>query len=193
VVDRVFQPDRDGSKIPTDQDFNAMLDEMTELLWFLRKNHSAARARAKLPVRDGYPTRSMPESDIAGGRTADPTADYVASLAGGKYDSSTEMAVSDDHWKDPADPIANHIRNMNREAFDARNRLRSASASLRSAMPQLIKVDQPREQCVSCGVPKSIATQHGKNPRGWVEVEARCDGCSRRLKRNAKSTATTGT
>jgi hypothetical protein len=153
-----------------------MLDEMDDLLTFLRKNHSVARARAKLPVKDGYPTRSMPESDIAGGRTGDPTADYVVSLAGGKLDNQG-MALDDDSWKGPHDPIGAFVSNMNREAMDARNRLRSSAGACRKALPLPVQ-DPAREQCVTCGVTKSIA---GK----WIPSTAQCGNCYERSRRRS--------
>ena len=173
----------DHSRTPTDRDFTDMLDELQELLDFLRKNHTVARARAKLAVRDGYPTRSMPESDIAGGRTGDPTADYVISMAGGRVDEN-DMAESDDTWRGPFDPIGNAVRNVNRETTDARNRLRSAAGSLRSALPPTNVPDPVREQCITCGMSKAVATKNGQNPKGWVVSEGRDKSCSDRVRRH---------
>ena len=175
----------DHSRTPTDRDFSDMLDEMQGLLDYLRKGHSIARARAKLPVKDGYPTRSMPESDITAGRTGDPTADYVVALAGGRVDEN-DMAEGDDTWRGPYDPVGNAVRNLNRETTDARNRLRSAAGSLRSALPQSNVPDPVREQCVTCGMSKAIATKNGENPKGWVVSEGRDKACSDRLKRHGK-------
>lgn len=175
----------------TDVDFEAMLDEIQDLVSYLRKNHRAARARAKMPVRDGYPTRSMPDSSIAAGRFGDPTGDFVTSLAGGKVDDEG-MAVDDDSWRGPHDPIGALVRNMNREVEDARNRLRGAGGALRSALPPSNLPDPAREQCVSCGTSKDVATEHGRKPRGWVASEARCESCSRRVKRHAAVSPGTG-
>lgn len=172
----------DHSRIPTDRDFVSMLDEIEDLLKFIRQHAAAARGRAKAAVKDGYPTRSMPESDIAGGRTGDPTADFVVALAGGRVDEDDE-ALGPDTWRGPFDPIGNAVRNLDREVLDARNRLRGAASSLRQAMPARIP-DPVREECVSCGVSKAVATKHGSSPKGWVVGEGRCSPCSARLRRH---------
>ena len=111
----------DHSRIPTDEDFDSMLSEVIMLAQYLGQHHEEARRRAKnAAVKDGYPARSMPESEIHGGRMSDPTADYVVSLAGGS-------GSSPDEWKTPYDPIKVAVNNMGRELYDARNRLRGAT------------------------------------------------------------------
>jgi len=163
----------DHSRIPNDDDWKRELDEIEDLIAALRKHSPQARVRAKEKVRDGYPRRSMPEGSSGGG-SADPTADHVLSLAGGKYDEETGEAT-DDTWRGVHDPIGQNVRQMIRETHDARNRLRGATAAMYRALP--VKVDDPvREVCVTCGVSKKVAGR-------WVQAEGRCESCSTRIKR----------
>lgn len=160
-------------------EFGLNLTECSELIAQLAEHGDTARARAKLAVKDGYPTRSMPESDIASGRMGDPTAEYVIGLAGGRKPDDR------DTWTGPKDPIGNAVRGMEREVTDARNRLRTAVSKLKDALPAKTVPDPIREQCVSCGVLKAIVTKHGKKPKEWVVADARCRACSTRIGRNA--------
>lgn len=151
-----------------------------ELIDQLTEYGEVARKRSKFEVKDAYPGRSMPESDISSGRMSDPTADYVIGLAGGKYNEYTEEATGDT-WKPPKDPIKQKIRGMEREVADARNRLQTAMSHLRDAMPASIP-EPIREMCVTCGASKAVVTRRGKKPKEWVKSEARCATCSRRLR-----------
>lgn len=160
----------DHARIPNDDDWTRMLDELEDHVAFLRKHGPTVRARAK-GERSPYRSRSMPDGG-SGGSKSDPTADYVVRLAGGQDDDDR------DNWRGGHDEVGNNARNMWREATDARNRLRGSTAAARRALPVTIP-DVPREVCVSCGVPKHIAGR-------WVVAEGRCGSCSTRIKRNGK-------
>lgn len=161
----------DHSKIPNEDDWERMLDELDDHVAQLRKHSKVARARAKEKVRDGYPTRSMPDGGSGGG-SGDPTADHVIRTAGGTDDDK-------DTWRGAYDPIGQSVRRMIAETTDARNRLRGATANMARALPVTIP-DVPREVCASCGVPKHIA-------KGWAKAEGRCEACSSRIKRVGKT------
>lgn len=156
-----------------------------ELIAQITEYAEPARKRAKFDVKDAYPGRSMPESDISSGRTSDPTADYVAGLAGGTYDEYTEETTADT-WQPPKDPIKQKIRGMEREVKDARARLETALDYLQQATPTRIP-EVVREVCATCGASKAVATKYGKKPKEWVKSEGRCATCSRRL-RDQKAT-----
>jgi hypothetical protein len=140
-----------------------MLDECAALVLQLQRHGSEARDRAREPVVDGYPSRSMPESDIHGTRVSDPVLDLIVAIEEGRV----------------TDPIGAAVRRMERELEDARQRLKGAVAALQLAMPVRIP-DAVAEVCVECGVNRRVA-------RGWVAGEARCGACSRRLRRHAKA------
>lgn len=165
----------DHSKIPTDEDFDGMLDEVDSIVDFLRQHHKEARRRAKHTGKDGYPTRSMPESSVSSGRHSDPTADLVASLAGGKLDDENDGQATPDEWRIPADPITVSVNNMGRELMDGRNRLRGAAGSLRTALPGKIP-DPVMEQCVTCWVNKRVAKR-------WIMETSQCGACYERARR----------
>lgn len=171
--------DHDHTKT-SDADFQKWLDEMDALLDFLFEHHQEARSRSKLSVKDGYPTQSMPESDIPGGRMGDPTADYVIGIAGGRVNE--DGSTTKDHWKPPSDPIKTHVTRMSTELLDARNRLRGAESACRSALPSTIP-DPVREQCIKCFMSKAVATKRGKQPKGWVPSTSMCASCHRRTER----------
>jgi hypothetical protein len=154
-----------------------MLAELRELVATLESHSRAVRARSKDEVIDGYPTKSLPESSIASGRLADPTAATVERLAGGKFDETEEGVVTTpDHWKGPPDPVGTSVNRMHSETVDARNRLWFAVAAMRSALPPH-RVEKVAEVCVSCGTNKAIAGD-------WVVTEGKCGSCSRRHRRH---------
>lgn len=161
----------DHSKIPNEAQWNSMLDELDDLVAVLRKHSPTARARAREKAADGYPTNSLPEGST-GGVGGDPTGSLVVAMAGGRDDQP-------DNWQGIRDPIAMDVRTMIREATDARNRLRGATAAMTRCLPAHIP-DVPREVCVSCGVSKKVA-------KGWVVAEGRCEACSRRIARQGKT------
>lgn len=169
---------RDSGQSPTDEDWREDLTECSELLSQLMQHGDVARRRARDSVRDGYPTRSMPESDITSGRAGDPTADYVIANAGGRM---VDGENTRDTWPGPRDPIGQKVRRMESEVLDARNRLRSAVSALRETLPAVV-ADPMREECITCGVAKVIATKHGKKPKEWVAADSRCRTCSKRLR-----------
>jgi hypothetical protein len=76
-------------------------------------------------------------------------------------------------------------KRIERELFDAKNRLRTAERSMREAIPQPI-ADVSREVCASCGTSKDISTWWGQKPRQWIASEAKCRECVERPKRHAK-------
>lgn len=73
---------------------------------------------------------------------------------------------------------------VQRLTLRGRDRLRTSASEMRKAIPRTIP-DPPREQCVDCGISKSLATNFGHRPQGWLVSEARCDACSRRHRRHA--------
>lgn len=164
----------DHSRVPTDDDWARLCDELEDHVAFLRTHGPTVRARAK-GATSPYPARSPGANAVSGGSiggmggSSDPTADQVVRLAGGDDDKA-------DTWQGTRDPVALDARAMVRAATDARNQLRGATAAARRALP--VKVaDAPREVCVTCGTPKHIA-------KGWVQSEGRCGACSRRLSRS---------
>ncbi len=165
----------------SDRDIEDWLAEIESLTAYVGEHFKAARARARLAIRDGYPARSMPESSVAGGRMSDPTADFVTSKAGGKMDENDpDMAVSDDEWREQGDVIQAKVSQMIRELEDGRNRIRGAAASLRGALPHDKIPDPVMDQCRICFVAKSTVTKHGEKPKLFINDRMLCASCSRR-------------
>lgn len=169
----------------TDEDFERWLDECASLISYAREHHHKARLRAKMTDdRDGYPARSMPESSVAGGRMSDPTADLVASLAGGKITSDhLGEILTDDTWEPPKNWAQGKVNSMNWKAEDARNRLREVCGAIREVLPEAVP-DPIHEQCSSCFVSKDVVTEYGRKPKRWVVGNGRCKSCDDRLKKH---------
>jgi hypothetical protein len=174
---------------PTKKQIDAMLGELLKTATYICQNHVKAMARNKKVIeegadaeKDGYPTCSLPESEIHSGHTSDPTSDYVVRLAGGEDDSR-------DRWKAPKDPIGDTLEAMNGAVVRALKQLRLADGYLRDALPTKIP-DPVREECKKCWMSKNVATNYGENPKGWVVGESMCASCSRRSKRRGMSIRT---
>lgn len=168
----------DYSKIPNEAEMDLMLDECEDHIAALRKHFREVWTRAKVSSRGGYPRRSPGTGTMGGSGHGDPTGAQVITLAGGKLDEETGDTTPDT-WPGARDEVSMEARQMNREAFDARNRLRGATAAMARALPVTIP-DVPREVCVTCGVSKKVAKR-------WVIAEGRCESCSSRIKRVGKA------
>ena len=168
--------------IPSDRQWVTLLDELDTLLTDLRSYSGVARWRARQPIRDGYPTQSMPDSSIASGRMGDPTLKHVEVMAGGKSKEDGDRENTDDHWKGPKDPVAASTRHMEDRALKAVDLLRGAVGAARDAVPTNLP-EKGRECCATCGVPKFIVTNYGEKPKAWEAGLAKCHTCAERGRR----------
>jgi hypothetical protein len=157
---------------PNERQWDSCLDEIEWNVGELRKHGSEAITRTKglAAGDDGYPRSSLPESSVASGRVGDPTGLAAVSRAMG-------TGVRDE--------AAIHVNYMLTRVDDAVKRLREAVQTMYKAIPEA-PPDPSREQCQSCGIAKQIATRYGKNPRGWVVADAKCDSCYKRALGAAK-------
>ena len=177
--------------IPTDRQWQSTLDEIESLMATLRDLSGVARWRARQPIRDGYPTQSMPESSIASGRMGDPTLRHVEVMAGGRSVADGDRENSDDHWKGPRDPVALSARNMEQRVLRAVECLRGAAGAARDACPTNLPA-KGRECCAGCGTPKYVATSNGERPREWMVEEAKCRTCVERERRRSRPPSVKG-
>jgi hypothetical protein len=173
-----------AAMIPSDRQWQSLIEEAESLLADLRSLSGVARWRARQPIRDGYPTQSMPESSIASGRMGDPTLRHVEVMAGGRSVADGDRENSDDHWKGPKDPVALSARHMEDRALKAVESLRGAVGAARDAVPKTLP-EKGRECCSTCGVPKFIVTNYGEKPKAWATEEGKCRTCADRIKRHA--------
>lgn len=179
-------------KKPDDRQWDLLLDELIFLTGALRKLSPTARERAREPMIDGYPTRSMPESSIAAGRQGDPTVWSVQALAGGRDRADGDQETRPDHWLGPKDPVFEDVGRMEDFATRALPLLRGAVAAAERAQPPRGVQLPDRERCAACGVLKTIVTAYGERPGEWNQGEGKCATCVRRLSKAARKRATVG-
>lgn len=132
----------------TQRQWHDLISQLGAILDLLAKHGPEAFLRAASSVGgidDGYPSRSMPESSIAGGRMGDPTGTTVVRHAGGNCRECkgrgfffalalTKLpcrrcggsGCAPDTWQTPTDPIGAAVEKMQLEVADALARLATA-------------------------------------------------------------------
>lgn len=120
-----------------DREWTLIIDEIEWYVGQLRASGPKAIERVRHGLaagNDGYPTNSLPESSISGGRGGDPTGRAVIARAGGRDAESGDSSTTRDTWRGPRDPVAAAVSNMRRETTDALARLHGAVASMTTAL-----------------------------------------------------------